>query len=325
MSEVPGARRFGAGEVSRVLFSVVFAVGLWVFVADEESTEILATASIELRNIPTGFEVVTQSAQSVDIRLRGSSSLLRDAPLDDLRAWVDLSGELPGERTWFLDAASVEAPSGVEVMRVQPSEVELQLDRTVSRTIRVSPRILGEPATGFEIHRIEIEPSELTVEGPESLFEEVEVIFTDPISAEGLREPYAQQLQIELEEALRPSLRQVDVRLVIGEEREARELLFPVRAAPSGDEAPACDVVTSELAATVLVPRSLIEAADAAENGIGFAEVRCEGLEAGVHELVPEAVFEPFAPFAVPGLEVAAFDPAAVTVIVGSAGVPPSF
>ncbi len=310
---VPGGGPFRAREVLRVLFSLALAAGMWVFVADEEGTEILVSAPLELRNVPPGLEVVSQSEQAVDIRLRGSSGLLRDAPLEDLRAGLDLTGELPGERTWFLGTEAVEAPSGVEVMRVDPSQVVLWLDRTVTNEVRVSPRVLGQPATGFEIHQVVIEPQELTVEGPETLLRDMEAITTEPISAQGLRETYAQRLQIELDPALRPSLRRVDVRLLIGEERETRELRLPVRPAVSEETGNNCDVLAPEVGATVLVPRSLTDALDAAETEIGYAEVDCSGLEAGSHQVVPAVVFVAISG---PGLAVAALDPETVTVVV---------
>ncbi len=308
---------FRAAEVLRVIVALVLAVGLWVFVADEEAAEILVSAPLELRNIPPGLEVVSQSVQTVDIRLRGASRMLRDTPLEELRAGLDLTGELPGERTWFLGAESVEAPGGVEVMRVDPPQVLLALDRTVTAAVRISPRVLGQPATGFEIHGIEIAPPELTVEGPQALLRDVEAVTTEPISAQGLRESYAQALQIELDPALRPTIRRVDVRLLIGEERETRALQLPVRSTPTGDPDSACDILTVELEATVLVPKSLAASLDAEPHEIVIVEVQCAGLEAGAHQLTPVIRLSGAA---TEGVEVVSLAPATVTVMVGSTG-----
>lgn len=301
---------FRAAEVLRVIVALVLAVGLWVFVADEEANEILVSAPLELRNIPPGLEVVSQSVQTVDIRLRGASRLLRDTPREEFRAGLDLTGELPGERAWFLGAESVEAPSGVEVMRVDPPQVLLALDRTVTAAVRVSPRVLGQPATGFEIHRIEITPPELTVEGPQALLRDVEAVTTEPVSVQGLRESYAQALQIELDPALRPTIRRVDVRLVIGEERESLELQVPVRRTADS----VCDIRTPELEAAVLVPKSLAESFAADRGEMLVAEVECAGLEDGSHELAPVLRL---GGVAAEEVEVVSLAPATVTVTVG--------
>ena len=307
-----GSGSFRAAGMFRAIVALGLAFGLWFFVADEQGAEVLVSAPLELVNVPTGLEVVDQSVQEVDVRLRGASGLLRDAPLQGLRARLDLTGEAPGERTWFLGTEAVEAPSGVQVMRVDPPQVLLRLDRTLISTVRVSPRVLGQPATGFEIHGVVIEPLELAVEGPESLLRDTAQITTEPISAQGLRETFSQRLQIELDPALRPSVRYVDVRLDIGEAREPRELRLAVWLTPGEPDGPACQPALNEIVANVRIPRSMLSQVD--ETNL-FAVVSCAGLQDGIYEIVPELLF-PEAPDAPIG--VVSFDPEAVTTVVGS-------
>ena len=309
---VGGSESFRAVEMLRAIVALGLAFGLWFFVADEEGSEVLVSAPLELVNVPAGLEVVDQSVQEVDVRLRGASGLLLDAPLQGLRARLDLTGEAPGERTWFLGAEAVEAPSGVQVMRVDPPQVLLRLDRTLTSTVRVSPRVLGQPATGFEIHGVVIEPLELAVEGPESLLRDTAQITTEPISAQGLRETFAQRLQIQLDPALRPSVRHVDVRLDIGEAREPRELRLAVWLTPGEPDGPACQPALNEIVANVRIPRSLLSQVN--ETNL-FAVVSCAGLQDGIYELVPELLF-PEAPDAPIGI--VSFDPETVTTVVGS-------
>lgn len=309
---ISGGRPPRRTELGRGLTALGLAVCLWYFVGSQDEAEILAATPLELRNVPPGLEVVRQSVQEVDVRLRGASALLRDAPLGSLRAFVDLAGEAHGERTWFLGVESVEAPAGVQVMRVAPSQVALQLERTMTARVRVSPRVLGEPATGFEIHRITIEPAVLVLEGPESLLADLEQVTTEPISAQGLRETYARRLQIELDPALRPSVREVEVRLLIDEEREPRDLRLTVRAA-GGGAGPGlpCRVETARVAASLRIPKHL--SARVTPETL-FAEVSCAELPEGVHRVAPELRFTESG---AETIAVVAFDPETVEVRVG--------
>ena len=303
---------FRAAAIVRGIVSLALAFALWFVVADEQESQIVTSVPLELLNLPAGLEVVSQSEQAVDVRLRGPSAMLLNLPPLGIHAQLDLTGEAPGERTWFLGTEDVQVPSGVQVVRVDPGEVELRLDRTGSRVVRVSPRVLGSPATGFEIHQILIEPVELPVSGPETLLRDLEQITTEPISATGLRETYSRRLQIQLDPALRPEARQVDVRLQIGEEREPRDLKLTARLASPGPGDPVCELLIGEVEAAVRIPKSILEQVSA-ENL--FVEVSCSGFAEGFHEAVPRLLFpeNPDAPIGLVSL-----DPETLPIAVGA-------
>lgn len=312
-------RRRGAvsREILRGIFSLLLAFVLWYSVADEQESQIVASLPLELLNIPEGLEVVNQSLQEVDVRLRGPSDLLRDVPPLGVHARLDLAEEEPGERIWFLRTEDVEAPALIQVVRVDPTEVLLRLDRTTTARVRVSPRVLGQPATGFEIHRVVIEPAELEVGGPESLLRDLSQVTTEPISAQGLREAYSRRLQVQVDPALRPQTRMVDVRLEIGEEREPRDLRLATRLTPPAPGDPSCELLLGIVEAVVRVPRSMLAQVS---DGNLFVEVSCAGFQEGFHEAVPRLLYpdDPAAP-----LGVVSFEPATVPVAVGPPPDPP--
>ncbi len=308
--------RVRSGELGRAVISLTLAFGLWFVVGDENDAEILAGVPLELRNLPPGLEVVDQSVNEVAVRLRGSSRLLREVPLPELRAFVNLAGETPGERTWYLSAEAVEAPAGVQVMRVEPSTLRLRLDRTVTRSVLVSPRVLGEPASDFEIYSIQIEPRELSIEGPESLLRDLQQVTTEPISADGLRESYTRRLGVEVDPALRPSVRRVELELRIGAEREAMEFEIAVRRDPlEANDPVGCELAPESIRAVVRVPPELV--ARVSPETL-FAEVSCSGLPPGEHERVPELAY-PDGPDA--AIQVTSFEPEQVDVRVGQPGI----
>ncbi len=297
--------RARSGELGRAVISLAIAFGLWFVVGDEEEAEILAEVPLELRNLPPGLEVVNQSVNEVAVRLRGAARLLRETPPPELRAFVDLAGETPGERTWYLEVEAVEAPAGVQVMRVEPSSLLLRLDETVVRDVLVSPRVLGAPASGFEIYSIRLEPRELSIEGPESLLRDLQQVTTEPVSADGLRESYTRLLGVEVDPALRPSVRRVELALRIGAEREALDFELAVRRA---SDSVGCELLAELVRAVVRVPPRLV--ARVSPQTL-FAQVSCSGLPPGEHQLAPELIY-PAAPDA--AIEATSFEPARIGV-----------
>ena len=191
--------------------SLVLAFSLWYIVAGERGTEIVLSIPLEFHNLPEGLEVIEESAQQVDVRLRGSSEFLRALSPREIQAAIDLSEANPGQKTVYLSPSQVDTPYGVGVMRVTPASVNLVIEILAERTVQVVPRVVGEPAAGFVLTNILLEPSEITIAGPTSTLENLEQLTTEPISAEGLRETYSQFLQILIDD---PFVRLIDVNSV---------------------------------------------------------------------------------------------------------------
>ncbi|MGH7486410.1 MAG: CdaR family protein, partial [bacterium] len=73
----------------------------------------------------------------------------------------------------------------LEVVQVIPSEVHLTFDTRVTRQVPVHPRVFGHFAAGYEIARVETDPSTITISGPRKRVEAAEAAITDPVDASG--------------------------------------------------------------------------------------------------------------------------------------------
>lgn len=191
--------------------SLVLAFSLWYIVAGERGTEIVVSIPLEFRNLPEGLEIIEESANQVDVRLRGSSEFLRTLSPQAIQVAMDLSDVNSGQNAVYLTPSQVDTPYGVRVMRVTPASVNLHVESLAERSVQVVPRVVGEPAAGFALADIRLEPAEITISGPASTLENLEQVTTEPISLEGLRETYSQSLQILIDD---PFVRLIDVNSV---------------------------------------------------------------------------------------------------------------
>ena len=220
------------------LLSLLLGITLWYAVAREQGAEFVFTIPLELRDVPEGMEIVEESVQQVDVRLRGPSEILRGLTPQDLSVGVDLSDAGPGERVAYLTPDDVKVPFGARVMRVTPASVGITLDDRLERTVPVIPRVSGAPAEGFELAGIELSPQAITIVGPASQIRGIEQVTTAPVSAEGLRQPYSRSVRLELDPLVRLEQKsRVDLTLDVREVRLRKELdLFanvrPVKTVP---------------------------------------------------------------------------------------------
>ena len=180
------------------IFSLFLATVLWMAVARESSSEIGLDVPLEYRNIPEHLEITGDAADSVHVRLRGSSNVIKGISPRDVSTTVDLANMRVGEKIVPLSPQNVQVPFGAEVIRVNPSSVRFNLEKTVTKSVLVVPTILGQPPDGYEIGEVLVNPDRVRIEGPESRVTAIDSIPTVPIRIDRLQEQAVQAVDLDV-------------------------------------------------------------------------------------------------------------------------------
>jgi len=114
------------------LLSLALAYALWAIVTQAPPVEIGMSVPLEFRNLPDSLVVAGEIPTRVHLRLRGSDSRLRTLLPEEVVVAVDMSWATPGNHTLRLEASQVELPPGIEVVRIIPEEVRMELAPTSS-------------------------------------------------------------------------------------------------------------------------------------------------------------------------------------------------
>jgi len=103
---------------------------LWVMsVLGTGATVSIVTAPIQFSGVPSGLEIASQSATSLEVQVRGTSWLIASIGLTGLVARFDLSSAHEGNVTLRVEPGDLDLPPGVSVDRVQPEFVTVRLAR----------------------------------------------------------------------------------------------------------------------------------------------------------------------------------------------------
>ena len=249
------------GNASLRLASVVLAAGLWFAIAGRQTAERGVTVPVEFRNVPRDLETTGDAVNAVDVRVRASPGLIDSLDAGKLLATVDLAGAAEGERIVQLTAAVIQVPYGFRVIKITPSLLTLNLERTQRKTVPVRPRVIGRPAPGFEVGEVVSSPAEVRVAGPRSRVQEIESAFTEPVSVEGLDRTTTGRVNVGLED---PLLRLEDGSRVVvtANVREAQETRTFEGLAVAARGRPA-RLTPSRVAVTVAGPASRVRALEA--------------------------------------------------------------
>lgn len=173
-------RHFGLKTVSVAIASI-----LWIFVSGDEVVERGLRVPLEFQQFPGGLEMMGEAPSLVDVRVRGASSTLSLIGPGDIVAQLDLKSARPGRRLYQLTAEQVRVPYGVQVVQVTPPVVALAFEASQSKIVPVVPAVEGDPAPGFVVGKVSVEPPTVEVIGPQSAIERVNEALTEAVNVAG--------------------------------------------------------------------------------------------------------------------------------------------
>jgi hypothetical protein len=187
--------------------SLGIAVVLWFVIAGEKTSERGLAVPVELQNVPANLEMTSEAVNSVEVRLRASPGIIHSLGPSEISAQVDLAGSGEGVRIVHLSPEAIRVPFGVRVVKITPSILTLNFERTLQRVVPVRPRVLGQPAPGRELTELTSDPAAVRISGPKSRVQEVLTAFTEPVSLEGASADVTQAVSVGLDD---PMLRLLD-------------------------------------------------------------------------------------------------------------------
>jgi YbbR domain-containing protein len=147
---------------------------------------------------PEKLVIVDQNSDVVNVRMRGSRAGLRRMALESFDYVVDVSEARPGTANYEVDLTQLEFPRGVKDVSRSPSNLLVTFETRSSRVVRVRPDITGEPAPGFELAGVEIEPPELMIAGARSEVQRRGEVVTETIDVSGLQADATRTVKVAL-------------------------------------------------------------------------------------------------------------------------------
>ncbi|MDW7761856.1 MAG: CdaR family protein [Acidobacteriota bacterium] len=170
------------------LFAVLLALALWLILIPEEKTysEKTLTIPLETRNIPPDMELVEKPAVSVDVTVRARMRIIDQITPANVVAKLDLEKATIYQEEYPLNQSMISLPPGAEVLRITPSKVDLRLENTAQIGLDIVPTLIGKPAEGLKLLKIEVVPPQVEVKGPESKILKTDKVTTTPINLAAL-------------------------------------------------------------------------------------------------------------------------------------------
>ncbi|WP_225071948.1 CdaR family protein [Desulfuromonas sp. CSMB_57] len=170
------------------LLALVSALILWFFVMGEQRLERSYVVPLVLENVPRGMMVANEVPGQVEVRISGPRTMLMKLQADDVRISVDLRDLQPGLTSFKRLEERLNIAGPLRVTRISPAYVDVKLEPVATRMVPVKAALRGEPARGFILQTVRVNPAEVALEGAESEVAQVKEVWTTNIDIEGVRE-----------------------------------------------------------------------------------------------------------------------------------------
>ena len=131
--------------------ATVLATVVWITAANEENPILEKVypqpITIEMKRLPKDMVVNRSSVDNVAVLIRAPSQVWSALSTNQINITADLSDLTPGLHKVPLNT-EVNIPNA-EILSVSPSEVSINLERIVTKTIPITVDIKGDPAVGY--------------------------------------------------------------------------------------------------------------------------------------------------------------------------------
>jgi len=301
-----------SNQIFSIVFSLVFAFGLWLILAGQDTNALDLSVPLELVDLPADLAIRGEVPTSLTFQVLANTAQGRFMADRKLQLRLSLAAAQEGSNVFPIDHEALDLPRGVTVRKVSPSGIEFEAIRVSRRQVPLSVTLDGQPNPAYRIRSVILEPDQVTVSGPQEKVLNMESLPTTPVSVAGLSADSIQTVNPSpgaLEPGMEVSPREIKVSISVEERRleEIFEIPIEVDFKNGGSRS------------------NLILSPDKASISVSWPASRSRGVKAEdikVHVFIDEEKLRaegrltpPVVAVAPPGVDITAIDPINTTII----------
>ncbi len=181
------------------ILALSFSVLLWSFVVGQEKAEIGIPVPLEIVNLPPNLVIANDIPSSIEIRVFGPRSIIKNIASKNLTKVIDLKDASPGKELIHLAPDDFTLPRGLKVLRIKPNIIEIELQPLLRKRLQVKPVLINSVANGYEVERVYVEPRETQISGAAKEVAKLQFLELNPINLKDARETFTEEVGLNLQ------------------------------------------------------------------------------------------------------------------------------
>jgi YbbR domain-containing protein len=192
------ARRRKKKNLRYAVLAIVISLILWSIAHGSSSVERGYDIPLVFQDLPDTLVITDQSDEEINIRVLGSRVALRNLSPTKMEYVVDISGAKAGRTLHEVDVSRLDMPRGVRIVSRSPAQIDVRVEGRGRRIVRIRPDLEGEPAEGFKLTSVELDPPRVWLTGARSRVIRLSEVVTETIDVSGLEAPVERQVKLSL-------------------------------------------------------------------------------------------------------------------------------
>lgn len=181
------------------LLSLLIAALLAWFVNSENNVgDAQIFVPLKIENVPDNRMLVRPLNRQLEVTLKGPSYQIARASAQPLTIKARLPDGVGDRYQLVLRHNDIPVPPSIEVIRIEPSELEVLLEEKVAREVPVRLERTGKLDASMRVDSVVLQPERITVTGPASELKGLNEVQTYPLDLSELKESTSLDLDLKI-------------------------------------------------------------------------------------------------------------------------------
>jgi diadenylate cyclase len=168
------------------VLSLVCISSIWFNFSRRLETLITMDVPIEFKHRDPYMDIFDTSDNFATLSLSGAGALIKSVRPDQVKVKLDLSRAGVGKNVFNLSERNVQLPPGIHLKRVQPSVVQVILDKPIAKMVAVQVDWSGRLAKRLIMQRVTVVPEQVSVIGASRELRDISTIYTQKVALGGI-------------------------------------------------------------------------------------------------------------------------------------------
>lgn len=179
------------------IISILGAIMLYMFANSQTNSSVISlVVPIEVLNVPKEKVILLPDIRQAQVSFKGPSFLVREVAMSAPAFRVSLPDTPKNREVINLSDQSLTVPPGVDIVSIEPPELELFLDNLITKNVTVQIPIIGKLNSDYKLVKITPDPENINITGSQTEIRSIKSIQTLPLDLRDIKESTSKILKL---------------------------------------------------------------------------------------------------------------------------------